>query len=573
MENFIKLKTSGNKKMNSNKYAEAIKDFTQVIDNLNPTNNEEAILKGVCLLNRSSCNLMLNNEEAATTDANTVIALYQSLRSEEEQKAMSPEQMRADPLTDLLCRAYVRRGEACESQLQLLEAFHEYSKANMLNPCEEVQKSLKSLLRKLNIPEFNQKDPDLHFFALLLLHLLNESDLIASLTDLIQYLKESQMSEATKKRIDDSKCTNILFVLMQLYSQNEIIVISSIIAARLFTEKGIASIWNGILVLKQVIMEWEKNEKICGECLRFIYLTPPPLYQLLIEDDFFVQIADCLALNLQPEEFEFGCFILYQLLVKPSIIGYIINSTNVIPQILSHKTKGSLMLMSKLSIDGDVLFENSSEMGISWVLDLVKDNPDNTEVIYGGAILISKIILYFDDKEPASSDDPTELPHSLTDDEIRSLFDVFSSAALKYSRNPDVVSALFGLFALAVSIEASHQKIKDSNLIRAGSAILAIHLKTNIKVAQNIIAFFYESAISGLAEEISKVKPVIPTVIRAMQQFPTFQPIVERTVALATIFEYPDAEKLMDNALKQFPNSSFLHKFLQSRQPAKEEGK
>lgn len=552
MDQYITLKNNGIKKMNAKKYQDAIRDFTKVIDELNPSKDEEAILKGVCFLNRSLCYLSQDQFEEAISDANNVIQLYQSLRTEEQQKSMTPEEMKKDPLTGLLSLAYVRRGEAYESQLQFLNAFHEYAASNLLQPGGEAQKSLRNLLKKLNVPEINQKDKDLQPFSILLLQFINEGELAIALTSLTEHLSNTAISPDILKKIDNTKCANILFAIMQLYAENEFIVINCILSSRLLAEKGSVTVWNGILVIKDIMIHWSKSEQIIGECLKFLYMCPPELYKFMISNDFITPICSIFSLQLQSEEFEYAYFLLYQL-IHPANVHYIVSSTTVAQRILQDKSIGALMLMSKLAVDGDFLVANFGDTGLSWILELVKKNPDNLETLIAATIVISKMLISFDNLE--------ENQQILTDEDINVIFDQFSPMTIKHSKNVDVVSSLFALFALTTSRKVSIAKIKEKKLIRAASAILAIHIKTHIGVSQNIVSFFYESADNGLIDEIKETKAVLPTVMNALQQYPSYQPIVERATALAALCGHPNAEKLLKAACEQFPNSTFLMRF------------
>lgn len=557
MDQFITLKNNGIKKMNAKKYNDAIRDFTKVVDELNPSKDEEAVLKGVCLLNRSLCHLAQDKYDEAISDANDVIQLYQSQRTEEQQKAMTPEEIKKDPLTGILSHAYIRRGEAYESQLQFLNAFHEYAASNILSQGGEAQKYLHNLLIKLNVPEINQKDKDLQPFSILLLQFLNEGELSIALTSLAGYLSNETVTPEIFKKFDTSKCVNILFAIMQLYGDNEFIVINCVLSSRLLAQKGVVSAWSGILVIKDLMIHWSKSEKIIGECLKFLYLAPPELYKIMSNNDFILPICSAFSIDLQPDEFEYCYYLLYQL-IHPANIHSVVSNTGVAQRILSHKTEGALMLMSKLAIDGDFLISNFSESGVSWILDLVKKSPDNLELLIAASIVISKMLVFADDQD--------ENQKILTDDDIGVIFDLYSPMTIKYSRNVDAVASFFALFALTTSRKCSIDLIKEKKLIRAASAILAMHIKSHIGTVQNIVSFFYESADNGLIDEIKETKAVLPTVMNALQQYPSYQPIVERATALAALCGHPNAEKLMKAACDQFPNSIFLLRFAKKHQ-------
>ena len=161
MEQFIATKDKGLSKMNKKNYKKAIEDFKVVTDSLNPENDEQAVLKAVCFLNTSLCYLGLLELDQALEAANQVIKLYESQRSEEQQKQMTPEQISADPLTNILCLAYCRRGQVFQLKKQALEALQQYSVAIALVANCEGQKLMQDLLEELGFPKIDQTDKDL----------------------------------------------------------------------------------------------------------------------------------------------------------------------------------------------------------------------------------------------------------------------------------------------------------------------------------------------------------------------------------------------------------------------------
>ncbi|OHS95956.1 hypothetical protein TRFO_37894 [Tritrichomonas foetus] len=545
MESFVTLKNSGIQRMNSKKYNDAIRDFTTVIDKLNPTTNEEAVLKGVCLLNRSSCNLLKDDFDSAIADANAVIEMYQNLRTDEQQKSMTPEQMRADPLTGVLSLAYIRRGEAFEARLEFLNAFHEYAASNTLQPDGESQRAMRSLLLKLNVPEINQKDKDLSHFAVLLLQFVNEPSLIVSLTNLTEYLSSAEIKPDILAKYDQNKCPNILYAISQLYIENEFIVIGCITSLRFLAERRLVSVWNGFLVVREIMSQWNRSENICGECLKLLQFAPTELYKFFVKDDFLTPISNSLRLKLTPQEVEIAFMLLYNIASSPSQIQFVVES-GAVDHILAHKSLGSLMLLSKIAMVEDVLIQTHSSGGFDWIIEKVKENSERLDLVVAAAMIISRYLLHLEEESR-----PTK-------SEVGLMFDTFVPLVIKNSKDSEVVSSCFAAFALGAEFNA--EKITELKLIRAASAILAIHIKRTT-VAQNIVTFIYECAKNGLLNEIKETKPVLPTVMNALQENPTFQTIVERAVVLAAMCDHPNKETLMAAAMEKFPNSTFLLRF------------
>ena len=131
---------------------------------------------------------------------------------------------------------------------------------------------------------------------------------------------------------------------------------------------------------------------------------------------------------------------------------------------------------------------------------------------------------------------------------------------LKYRSSTEIIT--YGFAALSMTPEYSKEKLKSVKAIIGASVLLSLHLGEP-PVAQNIIAFLYECAASGLTEEIKNNKAVLSTVFKAWQKFPQNQSIVERSIGLLCLCDYPDKLNLLHSVIIQFPESEFLKQNLQ----------
>ena len=544
MEKLITIKNDSIRKMNMKKFKYAIRGFDQVIDAIpNPSKDDEAILKGTCLLNRSSCKLMEDNFSGALEDADAVIKLYKSLRSEEAQLNTPPEKLSQDPLTNLLSLAYVKRGEAFEAQLDFHNAFHEYAAGSLLCPDGDAQKSMKALLKNLNVPDINPKDEDLLVFKKLVLNFINEPELISTLSEALEFVSKEMKPELVSK-INQTKCSNIFCTIAQLYIENEFIVDTCVTALRMLADKNISSVYNGFLILKEIMLRWSKNVGICSECIKILVKSPEDMYKYFVKEDFVTPIANCFQLKLENEIVEDLFLLLYNISSSPSQLNYVVES-GVINYIQSCHSIGALMVLSKISMNRQIIIETYNQGGIEWILNLVKENPEKLEVIIAASIFISRTLLNKD--------------VNIKKEELDQMFDVFVPITIKNSKNMEVVSSTFASYALAA--EFCQQKIIETKLLRTASAILAIHLKrTNI--AQNIVTFFYECATHGLLNEMLEIRSIVPTIMSALSENPQYQPIVERAVAIAVLSNHPNKIQLFEAAQQQFPRSETLSKFV-----------
>ncbi|KAH0793751.1 hypothetical protein GPJ56_002303 [Histomonas meleagridis] len=549
MEAFTHHKNLGVTKMKQNKYQRAIEDFNKVINGLSPTNDEEALLKSVCLLNRSACYTQLQKYTEGLEDATNVIHLYNQVRPEEKQKAMTPEEVAKDPLTPMLCLAYVRRGECFESQLEFLDAFHEYGKANMLIPNGEGQKALQSLLKKVNIPAIDQSDKDLQLFSLILLHFLNESDLITSLNNLIEYLKVSEISEDILKKINDTNCSNILYGIIQLYGDNQLLVDQSLICLQFLASKGIATVCNGYPIIRHVMTQWENDLNIIGDCLKLLRIAPFNLYKILSKENFIPLITESLKKKITDDEVEAAFFLLFQIANSPSLLVELA-AEEIVDLIMEKKTKFSLLLLSKLSILPESLKRAEELKASEWIFTILsKDSIEDDEII-ASSLILSRILIrnVFLEEE---KEEQTK--------KSRQAFDLLVKNVMKNTKNHEIIANAFATFSIA--IDYAPEKVKELKMIRLASVLLSIHMGSET-ATQNLVAFLYESSINGMIDDIKENKAVLPTVMKALSKYPRNEPIVERAVALGYLLNHKNKMDLIKAALTQFPNSSFLKEFV-----------
>jgi hypothetical protein len=123
------------------------------------------------------------------------------------------------------------------------------------------------------------------------------------------------------------------------------------------------------------------------------------------------------------------------------------------------------------------------------------------------------------------------------------------------AKNGGVVGNAFGVLALVVAVRPD--KVGEHALIRIASLLLSVHVRAAV-VTQNTVSFLYECSQAGLVQGLKDVKPVLPTVMTALQIWAEHEVIMERAVALAFLLEHHNGEKLLRAAVTQFPESRFL---------------
>ncbi|OHS95091.1 hypothetical protein TRFO_38710 [Tritrichomonas foetus] len=543
MEEFVQLKNHGIEKMNKEQFEKAKIDFDEVINRIPTETDEQIVLKSICYLNLSMCNMLTKNLDEALNNANEVIKIYKEKRPETEADVAQTDKLTTDPLIPVLSLAYLRRGQVFEVQARPLDALQEYSISSALKLSDENQKAMKHVLQSVGIPEIEQTDADLKPYGILLLHFLNEIELMAALTALIKYLKDTELSQELIKKFNESGASRILIGAMQLYIDREPIVVGCLSAMRVGAEKGVFDCFNGFMVVRVVMEHWKQNKNIIGDSLLLLRLAPSSLYPHMMRADFIPPVCAALELEgLTDDEIDSIFFLLYSLTQGEAQLTQVV-SEGVLDQIFDRKSDASFMLLSKLIILADVAQRVLTENKVDWILEYV--NSDEPIFVTSALLSLAQFLC-----------------HSkivLPDEKYREIFPSVWKAVMAHSKDKEITSN--GYATLALCAPKAIQQVTELKAIRASSAILAIHTNEPI-VAQNIITFIFNCADNGLLNEVIETRAVLPTVLKVLTTFPHVQNIVERSVALSVLCDHPNKVKLLEAGLLEFPESDFLKKFV-----------
>ncbi|KAH0791449.1 hypothetical protein GPJ56_004664 [Histomonas meleagridis] len=488
------------------------------------------------------CNLFLDKKDDALSDANAVITLYKEKRPDDESKVVKEDVLNKDPLIQVLSLAYLRKGQVLEAKTQLLDALQEYSLSNALKISDEGQAAMKRVLKVVGIPEnFEQTDAQLKPFGMIVLHIISEMNLMASLTALMTYLTENELSDDLIKKINDTGASRVLFGAMQLHMDNEMIVVGCISAARICAEKGIGDVFNGFMIIRIAMEHWKNNANVIGDALRFLRLSPAELIPYLARSDFIPPVCAAMQLPITDDEFEAVYFLLFHLGNTVPQMTQIV-SEGVLDNLFEKKNESGFMLLSKLVQMEDVAKQSYNQGAIDWALEYLQTTKENM-------IIVSSFILL------ANMLSVVEPP----DEKYTAIFDAVWPKIKGASKDGSIVSN--GFAVLSMCAEKVKAKIEEQNIINVASALLQVHTNNQI-VAQNIISFLYECSVNGMLQTIKNTRPVLPTVMNALKMYPKNRSIVERSVALAVLCDHPNKESLLQAGIIEFPESEILKKYL-----------
>ena len=537
MDEFVKLKDEGLALMNESKFSEAIPKFSDIISRIPTETDEQTVLKCVALMDRSMCHLLTKDTDAALADADAIIEVYKEKRPESEKDvATNPEKLQNDPLIPVLAMAYLRRGQVFESRALIYESLQEYALSSALKLDEESQEAMRRVMKRIGIPEIQQTDEELRPFGLLLLHFLNELNFIAALTELMKYLQETNLSSELVQKFNETGVGRILIGALQVYIEKEVIVVGCLTSIRMLAEKGVGDVFNGFPVIRLVMDKWKGNVNVIGNAIRLMSMAPPELYMHLARMDFVTPACDALDLELSDDEFEAAFYLLFQLAMTAPIVTQFA-AEDIVGKIFAKKSDSGFMLFTKLTQLKDVAVQAEAAGVIPWAFEKLGANDQN---ITAGALLILASVF-------ASADVKPEL--------AAEAFDKVVPLIRGATKDNEIVAN--GYAALAMCVRKAPQKVTEHQMVRASSAILAIH-QTDALVAQNIVTFLYEVAEAGLVSEITEVRPVLPTVMNVLKAFAQTKPIVERAVAIAVHCNHPNKEELVKAGIAEFPDSKIL---------------
>ena len=542
MEEFVRLKDHGIEKMNKSKFEQAKKDFLEVIQRIPTNTDEEIVLKCISYLNLSMCNMFTKKIDSALENANAVITLYKEKRPNTEAEVVKNDTLQTDPLIPVLAMAYLRRGQVFELQGKLLDALQEYSISSSLKMDEEAQKGMKHVLQSVGIPEIEQTDDDLRPYGMLLLHFLNELELMAALTELMNYLKETTLSEELVKKFNESGASRILIGALQLYIEREPIVVGCLTAMRMGAEKGILDCFNGFMVIRVVMEHWKQNKNVIGDALLLLRLAPNQLFPYLTRADFIPPICAALELDLNEEEIDSVFFLLYSVSQTESQLTQI-TSEGILDQIFERKSDAAFMLLSKLLILTDVCQRAMQENAVDWIIEYI--NSQEPILITAGLLALAELLLTSNIKLP--------------DNKYKELFPMVWKIVRDNTKDKEITSN--GFATLALIVPYTKETITELKAIKVASVILAIHTN-DAKVAQNIVTFIFNCADNGLLNEVLETRAALPTVLKVLTTFPKEQTIVERSIGLSILCDHPNKVKLLQAGLLEFPDSEFLKKYL-----------
>ncbi|EAY05715.1 hypothetical protein TVAG_100380 [Trichomonas vaginalis G3] len=533
MNDALDLRDSGLNKMHASDYSGAIEDFTKAIGTDDPETDEEAVLKSICLLHRSTCNLMLNKVGDAFEDASYAVYMFKIRRPKFK---LSDQFESSDPLITTYLLAEKTKAEIYQLIRDLKSSIQSYTIYGILSKSDPTS-LMDGVYAKLGFPKIEGNDPELEIFTKIYSSLSTEKQILLVLSDIITVFQE-EVSPSFIEKVRSQGCYVFLFGITYLFIDCPVVLQACLCILRNMAELGISEIFDGLIVLRNIIEHYQTNNEMMGALLLLLKLAPDSAVQQFEIEDFVRPIMKMLTLKLTPEEYDAAFYLLFRSIKIP--YNYkAASELKLIDAIIAIATKSSIVLLSKLLCNDELCVESQIKGAIPFCIAVIKKVSD-VSLITTSLICIAKILLL-------------DIP-----DNKRFYAQIITSIipiVVKNSKPPGIVSNAFA--CLTICVDGASDAIKESKAVRAASVILSLY-SHDIEIAKNIVSFFYAASLCGLADEINANPAALNTILSVVTEFIAEKDVAVKGIATAIYCNHPMKIKLATIGLKTYKDSPVL---------------
>ena len=533
MEEILKKKDIGTKKMNNKEYNNAIILFSEVIDDLKPENDQEAVIKSISLLNRSLCNIQLNNEIEAMKD---LLYVTQTIQLVRPNLTYDNAEVETDPLVTILSLAEFRKGQLYMVLGDFLNSIRSFSYSIKLTNNEEAKTCIKNIYFGLGYQEIDPHDDDLKIWQKLVDLIPYKLDLLEHLNEITnRFLDDNGFSDEVLDKFAEKGCYCYVIGLLQLYMKDENVCLVCIILSKLFAEKGVEEIFDGIPVITSVLEEYSEKINIIETVINFLYLSPPDLVQDC--DELLPLICGSLKHNIGKSEYEKALTIIFKSVTRATILEKI-SRTDVVSSIFERRNSNSIHLLSKLASNEMLCIQIHLCGGYQLIMNTM--NVKDPIFISSALVLLLRFVLII----------PNHIKENISD--------IVGTVTHVIMNNSDVVDILIpGYNILSILASNSLESIRKSKTIKVSSLIFHIHRKNKVIIKQ-IVSFLYTVAQAGMIDDIKENPNLIQRLLELLLEYADSQEIFEKVIAITVLCKYPNFESFLEFGLKRYPNSSIL---------------
>ncbi|EAY11199.1 hypothetical protein TVAG_127050 [Trichomonas vaginalis G3] len=542
------LNASAKNKMISGKYPAAIADFTKVIEATKATTDDKTALKISAYNNRSYCNILIKKYDEALDDINNAIEIANSARKPEAIKALDVEQRKNDEIVPLLVEALARRANIYDMKDKCLESLQEYQNAMNIIPDGDAKVAYNRLLRTCGIHPLPE-DQRLGIFSDVVSHILDRPSLVESMKKLCDYFTNPQeISKPDLEFFASSKAINVPDGVITFYVRDPEVVLLSIKTLSAIGKKGCLPVYSFFNDVKDCINNYPKNIEIVTEAVQYLFDTPEQAFIKFADEESIEPICDCFSLGLPEPVKEQLFFILFNIANNEELCLKVLNHPPVLDNIINEKSVGAGMLMSRLTQSTPFAKFAIGKCGFSWIAKLL--NPElGVEKVTGLIIALSRCVMIC--KEVENFDYKSEV-FVVVENVVPTL--------QKMMKSLDICSN--GFACLALSVDIVPEKIQQLRAVRLASLGLALH-KQHPKVVQNVMAFIYYAAKSGLLQDVKEIEnEIVPVIFDAIRESSSYQTICEHSIAILVMLDHPSKQKMLLAGIQQYPNSQIFKELI-----------
>ncbi|OHS98904.1 hypothetical protein TRFO_34773 [Tritrichomonas foetus] len=555
IQGLLRRRDFGNEKVRRQKYDEAIQDFQQVVENLVVDNDQKASLKMMCYNQIALCKIELGDLDGAEVATRESINIFNIMRPDEMKKK---QHRKNDILFPLYHTALCRIGQIEEKLHNLKKAITIYQGALVIYPKGEAKQLISDCLVQFGIPPVDLEDPNLMPYSKIYNCIFDINALIGCYQECIDKINNQMPNEEEIQKLDDGGIVQMIlgvvdFLLDSDDANAEIVIDISLTVAALFIKRGATKAWANAYIIKKVIEHFKGNQKLLSTCLTILGTCPVKKYQIFAEESTVRVLVDALKLELSQDQVnEIFRFLYYTLDKNSKLIEYIAE-TDVLDFAIKTHSVDSFLLVSRLILSEKVANMSKTNGVIDWAFSTIAENINISAYIQISLVIIGRII------QVANKTDEK------TDNEGGNGFDLkeFSARCFKEllpvikqnQKDPSILTDTFTI--LSYVLPNAKEMIHETKLLPISSVLLSANID-NIEFVTKQLSFIYQCAKLDLVEEISSVKPLLPTIMKALDKYPNKQPIVEYSIALAVLLNHPNKETLLQSGLMQFPSSPIL---------------
>lgn len=547
-QSFQNRKNFGMDKLKRKKYEEAKQDFQYVVDNIFVDNDTKAALKMTCCNQIAFCCLELSQIDEAIQACNESNKVYLLMRPPTKTKKTS----KNDILNFPYHTYFIRLGQIEEKRQQYHKALQMYQEALKAYPKGDASQFMSDCLFNFGIPSLNADDPAIQPFGKIYYCIFDITKLFGCYQECIDSINHHPPTPEEIKKIDQAGVVQMIiglanFLLIEAGNPNiDPLVEISLKIAYFFIKGGAVRVWSNIQGLIEIINAYKENKELLICCSRILLLYPVEKYKIFGSPEFLHIWSHALNMeNITVEEKSSIFKIIYYILNIHRPLIDSLQDTNVFEIVLQTHTDDSFILLSLLVMSDYFAKKSQLDEIVEWANTSIEKHIESASFLQLCLIIVNRLLIVPENNENFNFKNY-----------IESAFSSICQIVMRQKFESILEDAYIVLARMVKYV--SKEKVHDTKIIRLTSLHLASHMKLP-EFEIRLLDFLYNcSLVPHLVDELTVVEPLLPTVMKILNDYPNQQLIVEFSISLAVTMNHPNKESLLRAGLLQFPESTKL---------------